>query len=125
MPNTATALAPDLATQSLAEAVRALTPYMVETLSGFVAAKSPSGAEQPAVDFLEGALRDLGLTSEHIMLNTAQLKDLPLFSTPCCPAGHPSSARTRRPLGTVQWPSRRGAHGARCDVGRIAIQGVC
>ena len=99
MPNTATALAPDLATQSLAEAVRALTPYMVETLSGFVAAKSPSGAEQPAVDFLEGALRDLGLTSEHIMLNTAQLKDLPLFSTPCCPdGGRYNLLATHRPV---------------------------
>ncbi|WP_454763992.1 ArgE/DapE family deacylase [Cupriavidus campinensis] len=89
MPNAAVlpADSPTLTTQTIADAVRALTPYMVETLSDFVAAKSPSGNEQPAVDFMEGALRDLGLASERIVLNTAQLKALPLFSTPCCPDG--------------------------------------
>lgn len=90
MPNAATVLSPEpetLATQAIADAVRALTPYMVKTLSDFVAAKSLSGEEQPAAEFMEGALRELGLESERIVLNSAQLKDLPLFSTPCCPDG--------------------------------------
>ncbi|GMG89911.1 ArgE/DapE family deacylase [Cupriavidus metallidurans] len=90
MPNAATVASPEsttLTTQAIADAVRALTPYMVKTLSDFVAAESPSGAEQPAVDFMDGALRELGLESERIVLNTAQLKDMPLFSTPCCPDG--------------------------------------
>lgn len=78
---------PALTTDAIAAAVRALEPYMVRTLSDFVAAPSPSGQEQPAVAFMEGALRELGLASEHIYLRSEALKDLPLFSPPCCPDG--------------------------------------
>ena len=41
MPNAATVASPEsttLTTQAIADAVRALTPYMVKTLSDFVAA---------------------------------------------------------------------------------------
>ncbi|WP_454724399.1 MULTISPECIES: ArgE/DapE family deacylase [Cupriavidus] len=78
---------PALTTDAIAAAVRALEPYMVRTLSDFVAAPSPSGQEQPAVAFMEGALRELGLESERIYLRSDALKDLPLFSPPCCPDG--------------------------------------
>ncbi|MBY4947302.1 ArgE/DapE family deacylase [Cupriavidus respiraculi] len=76
-----------LTTTDIADAVRALLPYMTETLSGFVAAASPSGQEQPAADFIEAALRDLGLESERIHLRADAIRDLPLFSPPCCPDG--------------------------------------
>ncbi|NUA29354.1 ArgE/DapE family deacylase [Cupriavidus basilensis] len=78
---------PALSTDAIAAAVRALEPYMVRTLSEFVAAPSPSGQEQPAVAFMEGALRELGLEPERIYLRSETLKDLPLFSPPCCPDG--------------------------------------
>jgi len=71
----------------IAEAVQAQLPYMLETLSAFVAAASPSGAEQPAATFMEGALQALGLESERIHLDTAALKGLPLYSPACCPDG--------------------------------------
>jgi acetylornithine deacetylase len=71
----------------IAQAVRAQLAYMVQSLSGFVAAASPSGTEQPAVDFMESALRELGLVCERIELNTAALQELPLYSPPCCADG--------------------------------------
>lgn len=74
-----------LETTQIAAAVEALETYMVETLSGFVRAESPSGAEEPAARFMEHALRDLGLEPERIVLDTEQLKDLPLFACPCFP----------------------------------------
>lgn len=76
-----------LPTEAIAAAVRALTPYMIETLSQLVAAPSPSGQEQPAVAVMERALQDLGLEPERIYLNSDSLKHLPLFSPPCCPDG--------------------------------------
>lgn len=72
-------------TQQIAAAIDALEPYMVETLSAFVTAKSPSGSEEPAAQFMEWALRELGLQPERIVLNNELLKDLPLFSCPCSP----------------------------------------
>lgn len=78
---------PVLSTGQIGDAVRALTARMVETLSAFVAVPSPSGQEQPAAEFVAVALRKLGLASERIHLNTAELRSLPLFSPPCCPDG--------------------------------------
>jgi hypothetical protein len=52
-------------------------------LSSFVAAQSPSGAEQPAAVYLEEALNDLGLECEHVRLDTRLISDMPLFSCPC------------------------------------------
>jgi acetylornithine deacetylase len=71
----------------IAQAVRAQLDYMVKALSDFVAAASPSGVEGPAVDFMEGALQELGLSCERIELNTAALQGLPLYSPPCCADG--------------------------------------
>src|SRR2546426_4973836 len=62
-----------------------LAPYMTQTLSAFVAAPSLSGAEQPAAEFLEPALQDLGLDSERIVLNSSLIESMPLFSCPCDP----------------------------------------
>lgn len=67
----------------LTAVVDELEPYMVEVLSGFVAAQSPSGAEQPAAAFLEQALSELGLGCERIMLDSRLIRDMPLFSCPC------------------------------------------
>ncbi|MET0961970.1 MAG: ArgE/DapE family deacylase [Noviherbaspirillum sp.] len=67
----------------LSAAVDELEPYMLSVLGGFVAAQSPSGAEQPAAAFLEQALGDLGLESERIMLDSRLIRDMPLFSCPC------------------------------------------
>ncbi len=72
-------------TQCISATIDALEPYMVQTLSDFVAAESPSGAEEPGAIFLEGALRDIGLEPERIFLNDALLKDLPLYACPCGP----------------------------------------
>lgn len=66
-------------------AVDALQPYMLETLARLVAAKSPSGQEQPASLVMEEVMSDLGLQSERIPLDTKSLAHLPLFSPPCCP----------------------------------------
>jgi acetylornithine deacetylase len=66
-----------------------LAPDMTETLSGFVAAHSPSGAEQPAADYLKRQLLDLGLVCERIALDSRLIQDLPLFSCP----GDPDNAR--------------------------------
>ena len=71
----------------IAEAVHAQLPYMVDSLSAFVAAASPSGAEQPAAAFMERALGALGLTCERIHLNSDALRGLPLYSPPCCADG--------------------------------------
>jgi len=74
-----------LETTQIAAAVEALESYMVETLSAFVRAESPSGAEEPAAEFMEHELRALGLEPERIFLDTSQLKDLPLYACPCFP----------------------------------------
>ena len=72
-------------TQRIAAAIDALEPYMVRTLSDFVAAQSPSGAEQPAARYIEQAWRELGLAPERILLDDAALKALPLYACPCGP----------------------------------------
>lgn len=90
---------PVLSTEQIGHAVRALTPDMVDTLSRFVAVPSFSGEEQPAADFMETALRELGLVSERIHLDSAALRGLPLFSPPCCPdGGRYNLLATHRPL---------------------------
>ncbi|AZR92774.1 acetylornithine deacetylase [Bordetella trematum] len=71
----------------IAAAVRELRGYMVQTLGEFVQRRSLPGQETPAAEYLEQALADLGLSSERIMLRTEELKNLPLFSPPCCPDG--------------------------------------
>lgn len=58
---------------------------MLQTLADFVRAESPSGAEEPAAAFFEGALRELGLAPERILLNSEQLAGLPYFACPCSP----------------------------------------
>lgn len=72
-------------TPEIAAAVDALEPYMVDTLSAFVRAESPSGREEPAAQFMEEALRGLGLEPERIVLDNSLLKDSPLFACPCMP----------------------------------------
>ena len=62
-----------------------LEPWMADTLGAFVAARSPSGAEQPAAVFLEQALHELGLDAERIVLDSSLLEGLPMFSCPCDP----------------------------------------
>ena len=105
---------PALTTDAIAAAVRALEPYMVRTLSDFVAAPSPSGQEQPAVAFMEGALRELGLESERIYLRSDALKDLPLFSPPCCPdGGRYNLLATCRPAPNRCGASRRSRRSSR------------
>ena len=103
-------------TQRIAAAIDALEPYMVRTLSDFVAAQSPSGAEQPAARYIEQAWRELGLAPERILLDDAALKALPLYACPCGPddgrynllARHVPAAPGGRSV--VQRPYRRGAH---------------
>lgn len=72
-------------TPTLAAAVAALQPWMVDTLSALVAAPSPSGAEQAAVEVFEQALIDLGLQPERIAQDSAAIAGSPLFSCPCTP----------------------------------------
>jgi acetylornithine deacetylase len=72
-------------TSEIQAAIEALEPYMIQTLSDFVAAPSVSGNEEPAAEFMEKALTDMGLEPERIMLNNDLLKELPLFACPCAP----------------------------------------
>jgi acetylornithine deacetylase len=62
-----------------------LAPRMTEILSAFVAAPSLSGAEQPAAEFFERALTELGLAPERIVLDSSLIEGMPLFSCPCDP----------------------------------------
>lgn len=70
---------------ALADAVERLAPWTARTLADFVAARSPSGAEEPAADFLERLLRRIGLDTERILQDSEKLRGLPLFSCPCDP----------------------------------------
>lgn len=72
-------------TETLQASVEALVPWMTETLSDFVAARSPSGAEQPAADFLEAVFKDFGLESERILLDSRLIESSALFSCACDP----------------------------------------
>ena len=76
---------PFLDTATLRTTIDRLTPEMIDMLSDFVAARSPSGAEQPAAEFIERTLIDLGLEPERIVLNSSLLESNPLFSCPCDP----------------------------------------
>lgn len=71
----------------LQQAVAQLDAEMIDTLSAFVAARSPSGAEQPAADFLEARLQALGLDCERIVLDSERIRNSPMFSCPCDPDG--------------------------------------
>lgn len=62
-----------------------LAPRMIDTLGAFVAASSPSGAEQAAAAFLEHTFQGMGLDTERIVLDSSRLSGLPLFSCPCDP----------------------------------------
>ena len=79
-----TGSAPALTPARIAAAVQAQHPYMVQTLCDFVRAASPSGAEQPATEFMERALQELGLESQRIVLRADALKSLALYSPACC-----------------------------------------
>ncbi|MDQ2779141.1 MAG: ArgE/DapE family deacylase [Pseudomonadota bacterium] len=72
-------------TDALRAVVDELLPWMTETLSTFVAARSPSGAEEPAADFLEGVFESFGLESERILLDSRLIASSPLFSCACDP----------------------------------------
>lgn len=74
-------------TADLAAAVAALHGEMVDMLSGFVRAASPSGAEQPAADFFERQLQALGLDCERIAQDSQAIAGSPMFSCPCSPDG--------------------------------------
>ncbi|MDB5818075.1 MAG: acetylornithine deacetylase or succinyl-diaminopimelate desuccinylase [Rhizobacter sp.] len=62
-----------------------LLPRMTQLLADFVAAPSQSGAEQPATEFLERTLIDMGLEPERIPLDSGLIASHPLFSCPCDP----------------------------------------
>ena len=72
---------------AIAAAVRAQQTDMVRTLNGFVRAVSPSGAEQPAAEFMEEALLAIGLSCDRIALRSQDLKDWALYSPACCADG--------------------------------------
>lgn len=74
-------------TDPLLLAVRKRESWMLERLSTLVAAASPSGCEQPAVEVFEGQLAELGLATERITLDSRAIADSPLFSCPCSPDG--------------------------------------
>ncbi len=75
----------NIQTSDIKAAIDALEPYMINTLSGFVAAPSVSGREEPAAEFIEQELTAMGLEPERILLNNDLLKDLPLYACPCDP----------------------------------------
>ena len=78
---------PTPSADQLQQAVAQLDAEMIDTLSAFVAARSPSGAEQPAADFLEARLQALGLDCERIVLDSDRIRSSPMFSCPCDPDG--------------------------------------
>lgn len=76
---------------------------MLRTLADFVRAESPSGAEEPAAAFFEGALRNLGLAPERIVLDSAQLEAMPYYACPCSPDNGRSNLLARHlPSGQAQ-----------------------
>jgi acetylornithine deacetylase len=66
-------------------AIEQLMPRMTQILSDFVAAPSQSGTEQPAAEFFEQQLVQMGLLPERIVLDSTLLQDMPMFSCPCNP----------------------------------------
>lgn len=70
---------------AIAAAVAQLKPYMIESLTALVRAPSLSGQEEKAVHVMERLLHDLGLTSEHLFMDSQAIKNSPLFSCPCNP----------------------------------------
>lgn len=73
------------ATDPLLQAVHKREAWMLDRLSALVAAASPSGAEQPAVEVFEAQLAEMGLATERITLDSRLIADSPLYSCPCSP----------------------------------------
>ena len=108
-----------MSTDVIAGAVQALQPYMIETLGAFVAAPSLSGAEQPAADFLEGVLVDMGLDCERILREDARgtaalfVRLRPGRRPPQPPGPPPAAAgRGEGPVDPLQRSPGRGPDGA-------------
>lgn len=76
---------PDIA--AIQQAVFAQLDYMKDALFQLVRAKSFSGQETVACEIMEALLTDLGLTTERLPMNTAEMASHPLFSCPCNPDG--------------------------------------
>ncbi|MCX7141490.1 MAG: ArgE/DapE family deacylase [Proteobacteria bacterium] len=74
-------------TRQLADAIEALEHESLDVLAGFVACPSFSGSEQTAIEYLEPKLQGLGLATERIPLDSAQLRTAPLYSPSCDPDG--------------------------------------
>lgn len=73
----------NISAQQIKQAIKALEPEMINLLTEFVACPSFSGREQSAIAFMETILTGLGLQTERIYLDSAQLQTVPLFSPPC------------------------------------------
>lgn len=85
-----TYLAPDLAPllpHDIQSAVLAQRDYLVEALFRLVRSPSLSGQETPACETMEALLNELGLATERLPMNTADMAAHPLFSCPCNPDG--------------------------------------
>ncbi len=72
-------------TSEIRACIEALTPYMVKTLTGFVACPSFSGEEHGATVFMERELDALGLSCRRIPLVTADIETAPLYSPAISP----------------------------------------
>lgn len=72
---------------AIQQAVQAQSDYMKSALLQLVRAPSLSGQETPACEVMETLLADLGLTTERLPMNTADIASHPLFSCPCNPDG--------------------------------------
>ena len=72
---------------AIKQAVLAQSDYMKDALFQLVRAKSLSGQETPACETMEALLTELGLATERLPMNTADMASHPLFSCPCNPDG--------------------------------------
>src|SRR3546814_4599567 len=93
------AAATDVTPGQITSAVAQLRQYMIDTLAAFVQCRSLPGQETPAAEFLERELASLGLSTERVILRTEDLKDLPLYSPPCCPDGGRYNVLARHEIG--------------------------
>lgn len=75
----------EISTEEIQQTVKALTPYMTQKLIDLVNAESLSGSEHEALKVMEQQLSEIGLTTEHLELDSDHIKDLPLYSPPCNP----------------------------------------
>ena len=71
--------------EAIRQAVEKQRPYLLASVKKLVAAPSLSGAETSACEAMQALLEEQGLAVERLPMDSASLRQHPLFSCPCNP----------------------------------------